>query len=454
MSAKIAAAQYPSICQSSAGPAVSGLMTDIAAAPVLARGAGRNGTKRLMVFFAAVYLAEGICQSDGLIAQPLNFYLKQVHGWTAVQVTAFLTVFNLPWFFKPLYGIVSDFIPLFGYRRKSWLLLANAAAAAGYFAVMAAGAPDVLLVLLLTAICGMAIVSTLSGAVLVEYGQKLGSSSRFVNQQWVWFNVAAVATSILGGVLVQWLTPLDALHAAALIAGVTPLVAIACTLTLIHEPRSTTSLAGTKLGFASLLSALKSRQLWILGGFLFFFSFSPGIDTPLYFFMTDRLKFSQAYIGMLNSVLAAGAIAAGVVYALCLRDLTMRKMLYFSIMAAVLGTLTYALMADPVTAAVAQFCYGAASMWTLVASLGLAADCCPERAEGFGFAAMVAITNIANAAADNVGSYLYEHIFRSEIAPLIVVAAGFTAVNFALVPLLRFQSLERSSVAVAGGFEI
>ena len=416
------------------------MMSEIAAAPVLAGGAERNGTKRLLLFFAAVYLAEGICQSDGLISQPLNYYLKQVHGWTAVQITAFLTVFNLPWFFKPLYGIVSDFVPLFGYRRKSWLLLANAAAAAGYFAVMATGAPDAVLVLLLMAIYGMAIVSTLSGAVLVENGQKLGASSRFVNQQWVWFNVAAVATSILGGVLVQWLTPLDALHAAALIAGVTPLAAIVCTLTLIHEQRSTISLAGMRLGLASLLAAVNSRQLWILGGFLFFFSFSPGIDTPLYFFMTDRLNFSQAYIGLMNSVLAVGGIAAGIIYALYLRELTTRAMLYFSIVAAVLGTLSFVLMSGPVTAAIAQFCYGAASMWTLVASLGLAADCCPERAEGFGFAAMVAITNIANAAADNVGSYLYEHVFGSEIAPLIVVAAAFTAVNFVLVPLLQFES--------------
>ncbi len=415
-------------------------MTDIAATPVLARSAERNGMKRLLLFFAAVYLAEGICQSDGLISQPLNYYLKQVHGWTAVQITAFLTVFNLPWFFKPLYGIVSDFVPLFGYRRKSWLLLANAAAAIGYFAVMATGAPDALLIVLLMAIYGMAIVSTLSGAVLVENGQRLGASSRFVNQQWVWFNVAAVATSMGGGLLVQWLTPLDALHAAALIAGVTPLAAIVCTLTLIHEQKNTISVDGMKLGFVSLLTALKSRQLWILGGFLFFYYFSPGVDTPLYFFMTDRLKFSQAYIGVLNSVSAVGGIAAGLIYALYLRDLTTRAMLYFSIVAGVLGTLSFVLMMDPITAAVAQFCYGAASMWTLVASLGLAADCCPERAEGFGFAAMVAITNISGAAADNVGSYLYEHVFGSEIAPLIVVAAAFTAVNFALVPLLRLES--------------
>src|SRR5882672_10828166 len=89
--------------------------------------------RRLMLFFALVYVAEGAGQTDGLISQPLNYYLKQVYQWTPVQITAYLTVLNLPWFFKPLYGIVSDFVPLFGSRRKSYLLLANVLAAAAYF---------------------------------------------------------------------------------------------------------------------------------------------------------------------------------------------------------------------------------------------------------------------------------------------------------------------------------
>jgi hypothetical protein len=72
----------------------------------------------LLWFFALVYVVEGLGQIGGLIAQPLTYYLKQVQGWTPVQITAYLTLFNLPWIIKPLYGLVSDFIPLFGYRRK------------------------------------------------------------------------------------------------------------------------------------------------------------------------------------------------------------------------------------------------------------------------------------------------------------------------------------------------
>ena len=85
----------------------------------------RRTLRRLMLFFGIVYVVEGLGQTGGLISQPLTYFLKEFHGWTPIQVTAFLTLFNLPWVIKPLYGVVSDFIPLFGYRRKSYLVIAN-----------------------------------------------------------------------------------------------------------------------------------------------------------------------------------------------------------------------------------------------------------------------------------------------------------------------------------------
>ena len=104
---------------------------------------------RLMLFFALVYIVEGLGQTGGLTAQPLNYFLKQVYGWSPVQVTAYLTVLNLPWIIKPVYGIVSDFVPLFGYRRKAYLILANAAATGAYFSVARITAPGPLVFVLL-----------------------------------------------------------------------------------------------------------------------------------------------------------------------------------------------------------------------------------------------------------------------------------------------------------------
>jgi len=46
-----------------------------------------------MLFFAIVYLVEGIGQARvGIIYQPLTHYLKET-GWTALQVTAYFAVF-------------------------------------------------------------------------------------------------------------------------------------------------------------------------------------------------------------------------------------------------------------------------------------------------------------------------------------------------------------------------
>jgi MFS family permease len=80
---------------------------------------------------------------------------------------------------------------------------------------------------------------------------------------------------------------------------------------------------------------------------------------------------------------------------------------------------------------------GIAGMIAFVATLSLAADYCPQRSEGFAFAALMSITNFAGALSENLGSLFYEHIFRRHLDPLIVVSAAFTAVAFLFVPLLR-----------------
>ena len=392
-----------------------------------------------MIFFALVYLIEGIGQTNGLIAQPLNYYLKQVYQWTPVQIAAFLTILNLPWFINPLYGLVSDFLPLFGYRRKTYLIAANGLAAAAYLSILQVSSPGSLVFLLMLTAYGMAIASTLCGALLVENGQKFDSCGAFVNQQWLWFNVATIFASLLGGLLIEWLTPLSAVHVAAALAGLAPILAIAGCLLFVDEERSAVSVAGLRDSFHGFTAAFKSRHLWIFGGFLFFYFFSPGIDTPLYFYMTDTLKFSQQFIGALGSIQAAGWIAAALLYAVFFQHLTLKTLLNVSILTGILATAAFVFLSGTATAIAANFCYGAASMITAVASLGLAANYCPKRSEGFAFAVLMSITDLSASLADNVGSFLFEHVFHNEIYPLVLVAAAFTALNFLLVPLLGLK---------------
>jgi MFS family permease len=406
-----------------------------------------------MLFFALVYVVEGLGQTGRLIAQPLNYYLKQTFGWTPVQVTAYLTILNLPWIIKPVYGIVSDFLPLFGYRRKAYLVIANAAATAAYCWVTQITMPGQLVLALLLTAYAMAISSTLCGAILVENGQRLGASDAFVNQQWLWFNVAALASGFIGGQLVERLPPATALHAAAAIIAIAPLAVVFTTWLLISEPKTRIDPAELKKTFASLLTAFTLRELWFVGAFLFLYYLSPGLGTPLYYHMTDDLKFSQEYIGILGSISSGGWIVGALLYRRFLKGITARMLLNLSILLGTLTTAAFLLLLDEATAAVINFFSGFAGMIAFVATLTLAADHCPPRAEGFAFAALMSITNFAAALSDNIGSFLYEHLFQRQLDPLILVSAGLTALAFVFVPMLRLGDKRPGEAARAVGAE-
>ncbi len=90
-------------------------------------------------------------------------------------------------------------------------------------------------------------------------------------------------------------------------------------------------------------------------------------------------------------------------------------------------------------------------MLATVATLTLAADYCPPRAEGFAFAMLMSIINLATALSDNVGSFLYTHLFHSRLPPLVLISAAFTAFAFVLVPLLRLGDKRQGEPAAEAG---
>ncbi|MEO8715915.1 MAG: MFS transporter, partial [Acetobacteraceae bacterium] len=333
---------------------------------------------RLMLLFAIVYVVEGVGQARyGVMAQPLTYFLK-TSGWTPVQVTGYLAIFTLPWVIKPVYGIVSDFVPLFGYRRKSYLLIANAVAAIAYGCVVLLSDPGPMALALTLTAYGMAIASTMCGGLLVEAGQRLGASDVFVNQQWLWFSVAGLASAVVGGQLVQHLPALTALRAAAAIGAFAPLVVLAVTPRLVEEERHRVNVIELKRTLGSLAAAFRSRTLWLLGGFLFLDSFSPSFGTPLYFYMTDELKFSQSYIGILTAIASAGWIVGALFYHRLLGGLHLRTLLNLSIALGTLSAASYLLLSDEISAAIVNFLTGISGMVTNVATLTLAAHRLPE----------------------------------------------------------------------------
>lgn len=392
-----------------------------------------------MLFFAIVYLVEGIGQARvGIIYQPLTHYLKDI-GWTALQVAAYFAVLNFPWVIKPVFGLVSDFVPLLGYRRKSYLIIASLCAVAAFAVIARQSEPAAIALPLLLTSYAMATASTLCGALLAENGQTYRLSSTFVSQQWLWFYIAIMASSFAGGALVENLPALGAVQAAAAIAAIAPVAVVMASLFLLDEPKASVSAPEMRRTLQALVTATKSARLYLVALFLFLYSFAPGFGTPLYYFMTDELKFSQNYIGILGAIASAGWIAGALIHRYLLRGMSAKALLNLSIVLGTLSAASFLLLADPVSAAIVHFANGVALMIATIASLTLAADYSPRRAEGFAFAGLMSIMNLADLASSTVGAWLYDTVFDGQLGPLIVVSAASTAFALVLVPLLRLS---------------
>jgi hypothetical protein len=59
----------------------------------------------------------------GLLPATIYQFMQNYLNCSGTQVTAAQQLVVLPWSFKVFYGILSDCVPLWGYRRKVWMLI-------------------------------------------------------------------------------------------------------------------------------------------------------------------------------------------------------------------------------------------------------------------------------------------------------------------------------------------
>ncbi|XP_047269495.1 folate-biopterin transporter 1, chloroplastic isoform X2 [Capsicum annuum] len=79
---------------------------------------------------AMVYFVQGVL---GLSDLAVGFYLKDDLHLDPAETAVISGFSSLPWLIKPLYGFISDSFPLFGYRRRSYLVLSGLLGALSWF---------------------------------------------------------------------------------------------------------------------------------------------------------------------------------------------------------------------------------------------------------------------------------------------------------------------------------
>ena len=360
------------------------------------------------MLFGTMYFLQGVVEpTDGLLIQPVRAILKSWHEGPA-KISSFAALLTIPWMLKPLYGLLTDFVPLFGWRRKSYLLITGSAATVGFLSLYwfppATGAYSWLLLTLLLPTVSVAFGDVVVDALMVERGQPTGITGRLQSVQWASIYAASVLTGIGGG----YLSGHALYRLAFLICASASALSLVITLFFVHEPPHHVDHRGWKHARKSLAAALRSRRVRSVCMFFFLFEFNPCSTTVQYLHMTVDLQYSEDFYGVLRSIVAVASVAACATYSLYSQRMTLRQLVHLSIALGVISTLVYAALGSTTSAYVVSFVFGFTYMTAMLIQLHLAAQACPPAAAGTVFALIMALSNLSSSLATGVGGNLYE----------------------------------------------
>lgn len=394
-------------------------------------------TARSFVWFICIaYVTQGIAQQFGLVSQPLDYYMLKELGKNAADVAALLSLLMIPWMIKPLYGLVSDFCPLFGYRRKTYLAMAYGVAGVCFVLAALLDSFSLLVAALFVTAVGMSMGTAIVCGLTLEVGRPTSRTRSFQSIQAVCYYSANLASFLVGGLLCTHLAPKAALHSAALIAAAPCLLAAVSSLVLVDEQKAEPErFSASKL--KELIKQFRMRGLLLVALFLCCWSFSPGFGTPLYFYETKTLAFSQLFIGQLGAINAFGMICGALFYKKYMDGhLSPRTQAVISVVMGTVSTVAYLWLGSEFSAIILEFFRGGSTIIATLTIYGLAADVSPKKLESTTIAFLIAAYNIAEQVSNVVGANLYTYTFGEAFAPLIVVSALATLACLVLVPFL------------------
>ena len=391
--------------------------------------------RRLALVFAVVYFAQGMWYLPNL---SITFFLKDTLGLSAAQTATFFSITVIPWLIKPLYGLISDFVPLFGRRRKSYFLLTSGIAATMGLILSMMGSYTYWAVAIFFTLMGLGLAFTdvLTDALMVENGKRLGVTGQFQAVQWASISLASILVGVGGG----WLAENKYLSLTFLIATTFPVITLVMGIFLISESRTENSKQQFHETWAAIRGAIGSRTLWIVAGFIFFYNFSPSFGPALAYYATDVLHFSKIFLGTLDSLAYASGIVGTACYFAFSKSFSLKHLIYFAIAAGVIATVAYLGYRDQTSAVMISLVFGGVAMFIQLTFLELAAKACPKQAEATFFALLTSVYNGAVQLSQITGGWLYGEVGFTR---LIFISAGFTSLCWLLVPLLNLQELER-----------
>jgi folate/biopterin transporter len=389
---------------------------------------GNEPTPELIAILT-VYFVQGIL---GLARLAISFFLKDDLGLSPAEVAALMGIASLPWIIKPVFGFISDGLPIFGYRRRPYLILSGFLGTLSWIALATVvdSGWSATLAILLTSL-SVAISDVIVDSLVVERAraESLGQAGSLQSLSWGCSALGGLITAYLSGWLLQHLSNNTVFE----ITATFPLV-VSAVAWLIAEEKIETDDSEEKSEQPIVISqieqlgkALKQKAIWLPIAFLFLWQATPTADSAFFFFTTNELGFEPEFLGRVRLVTSFASLLGIFIFQRFLKQVPFRVILGWStVIAAGLGMTTLLLVTHTNRAIGIDdhwFSLGDSLILTVMGQitwmpvLVLSARLCPEGIEATLFALLMSIWNLSG-------------LLSNEIGALLTAWLGITETNF------------------------
>ncbi len=400
-----------------------------------ASGNGEARRKTLIsagIVIIAGILATTLSQPQVLARIPIQNLLKNELHVDRTLNAAFFFWLGLPWYFKPFAGIFTDAFPLFGSRRRSYILISTALATVSWLGIYYTPHQyNHLLWAFIILDFFMVIASTVVGAFLVETAQASAGSGRLTALR----ELVTYGSTMVAGPLGGYLATI-AFGATLALSGGIMFLLVPATIFFLHEKR-------IRVNSAELLTNARKQlvkigtagTMWAATGLLALFYIAPGFSTALFYRQQNDLHMGTPTQGLLQMLQGIGGVAAAVFYAWLCQRFNLRRLLQITLTLAAIVTLGYLFYNSLGEARVIDTVYGFAFTFAECALMDLAVRATPAGSEGLGYSLMLSVRNLALFGTDILGSMLMDK-YNVHFGTLVLGNAVTTALTIPLVFLL------------------
>ncbi|MGB6296361.1 MAG: folate/biopterin family MFS transporter [Rivularia sp. (in: cyanobacteria)] len=387
---------------------------------------GNEPTPELFAILT-VYFVQGIL---GLSRLAVSFFLKDELGLSPAEVSALFGIIVLPWVIKPVFGFFSDGFPIFGYRRRPYLILSGilgALAWAGMATVVNSSWAATTAILLSS--LSVAVSDVIVDSLVVERARAESQAEAGSLQSICWGASAfgGLITAYFSGFLLEHFTTRTVFWITAtfplIVSGVAWLIAES-PVEKNTEDGKNSNFEDVKQQIKLLRQAITQKVIWLPTAFLFIWQATPSSESAFFFFTTNDLHFQPEFLGRVRLVTSIAALVGIWIFQRFLKSVPFRVIFAWStLLSAFLGLTTLILVTHANRAIGIDdhwFSLGDSLILTVMGQIAympvlvLAARICPPGVEATLFALLMSVTNLAGLVSHETGAALMHYLGVTE----------------------------------------